>query len=77
MYAVGGFSGKNFLNSIEYLDIHTNEWTTFIPKTDGIKTPPNPEYNNYSDSSANGSEKDMPQSTCSSRQLSKTNSEVE
>ncbi|XP_001605813.1 influenza virus NS1A-binding protein homolog [Nasonia vitripennis] len=77
LYAVGGFSGKNFLNSIEYLDVHTNEWTTFIPKTDGIKTPPNPEYSNYSDSSANGSEKDMPQSTAGSRQLSKANSEVE
>jgi hypothetical protein len=26
------FVGKNFLNSIEYLDEKTNEWTTFIPK---------------------------------------------
>lgn len=32
LYAVGGFSGKNFLNTIEYLDINSNEWTTFIPK---------------------------------------------
>ncbi|XP_015590524.1 influenza virus NS1A-binding protein homolog isoform X2 [Cephus cinctus] len=39
LYAVGGFSGKNFLNSIEYLDANSNEWTTFVPKTDGIKTP--------------------------------------
>jgi hypothetical protein len=26
------FPGKNFLNSIEYLDEKTNEWTTFVPK---------------------------------------------
>jgi len=26
------FVGKNFLNSIEYLDEKTNEWTTFVPK---------------------------------------------
>jgi hypothetical protein len=26
------FSGKTFLNSIEYLDEKTNEWTTFVPK---------------------------------------------
>ncbi|PSN40122.1 hypothetical protein C0J52_19381 [Blattella germanica] len=32
LYAVGGFSGKTFLNSIEYLDEKTNEWTTFVPK---------------------------------------------
>ena len=24
--------GKTFLNSIEYLDEKTNEWTTFVPK---------------------------------------------
>ena len=29
LYAVGGFSGKTFLNTIEYLDPETNEWTTF------------------------------------------------
>lgn len=57
LYAVGGFTGKNFLNSIEFLDAHTNEWTTFVPKTDGVCTPPLPEYMGYSDSSANGSEK--------------------
>lgn len=32
LYAVGGFSGKTFLNTIEYLDENTNEWTTFVPK---------------------------------------------
>lgn len=26
------FLGKTFLNTIEYLDLKTNEWTTFIPK---------------------------------------------
>lgn len=26
------FLGKNFLNTIEYLDDKANEWTTFIPK---------------------------------------------
>lgn len=26
----GGFSGKCFLNTIEYLDLNTNEWTTFV-----------------------------------------------
>lgn len=25
-------SGKSFLNTIEYLDGKTNEWTTFVPK---------------------------------------------
>lgn len=26
------FTGKTFLNTFEYLDLKTNEWTTFIPK---------------------------------------------
>lgn len=25
-------AGKTFLNTIEYLDLKTNEWTTFVPK---------------------------------------------
>lgn len=25
------YIGKSFLNTIEYLDLTTNEWTTFIP----------------------------------------------
>jgi hypothetical protein len=29
---VWSFPGKTFLNSIEYLDEKTNEWTTFVPK---------------------------------------------
>jgi hypothetical protein len=30
----GLFPGKTFLNSIEYLDEKTNEWTTFVPKVE-------------------------------------------
>ena len=30
LWAVGGFSGKVFLNTVEYLDPETNEWTSFI-----------------------------------------------
>lgn len=29
IFAVGGFNGKNFLNTIECLDLETNEWTTY------------------------------------------------
>merc|ERR1719427_584776 len=38
LYAVGGFSGKIFLNTIEYLDPDTMEWTTFTPKPEGYKS---------------------------------------
>lgn len=31
----GQFVGKSFLNTIEYLDQNSNEWTTFIPKISG------------------------------------------
>ncbi len=34
--AVGGFNGKIFLNTIEYLDCETNEWTTSVLKCDVI-----------------------------------------
>jgi len=34
--AVGGFNGKVFLNTIEYLDSETNEWTTSVSKCDII-----------------------------------------
>ena len=30
--AVGGFSGKNFLNSVEFLD-SGEEWTSYLPVT--------------------------------------------
>jgi len=29
LYAIGGFSGKKFLNTIEYFDAEANEWTKF------------------------------------------------
>jgi len=32
LYAVGGFNGKSFLNSIEYLDEAVNEWKTAVLK---------------------------------------------
>lgn len=31
------FTGKNFLNSIEYLDPVTGEWTNFTPKPEVLK----------------------------------------
>lgn len=31
------FAGKNFLNSTEYLDPETNEWTNFTPKPEFLK----------------------------------------
>lgn len=54
LYAVGGFSGKNFLNSIEYLDANSNEWTTFVPKSDGVCTPASSLQSSFSDPSLNG-----------------------
>jgi len=33
LWAVGGFSGKNFLNSVEFLD-PGEEWTSYLPVTD-------------------------------------------
>merc|ERR1719423_512013 len=38
LYAVGGFSGKSFLDTIEYLDPDTMEWTNFTPKPEGYKS---------------------------------------
>ena len=32
--AVGGFNGKIFLNTIEFLDPKSNEWTTSLSKCD-------------------------------------------
>ena len=38
IFAVGGFTGKQFLNNCEYLDIKNNEWTTFLKKNvNGLK----------------------------------------
>ena len=30
LWAVGGFSGKTFLNTVEFLDPVTEEWTTYL-----------------------------------------------
>jgi len=38
LYAVGGFSGKTFLDTTEYLDPDTMEWTNFTPKPEGYKS---------------------------------------
>ena len=31
IWAVGGFSGKAFLNTVEFLDLKREEWTTYLP----------------------------------------------
>ena len=31
LWAVGGFSGKNFLNNVEFLDPVKEEWTSYLP----------------------------------------------
>ena len=32
LFAVGGFNGKKFLDTLEYLDIgHTDEWCSYLP----------------------------------------------
>ena len=32
LFAVGGFSGHKFLNSLEYLDVsHRDEWCSYLP----------------------------------------------
>ena len=42
------FSGKSFLNTAEYLDPVTDEWTTFIP-VDAIDFPEKPDADGYAD----------------------------
>jgi len=39
IWAVGGFSGKVFLNSIEQLDPLSDEWTTFLTMPEKLITP--------------------------------------
>ncbi len=39
LFAVGGFNGKSFLNSVEFLDPETDEWTSFLP-VEGAKFDP-------------------------------------
>ena len=31
LFAVGGFDGKSFLSSVEYLDPETFEWVSYLP----------------------------------------------
>ena len=31
LFAVGGFSGKAFLDSIEYLNAESSEWSSYVP----------------------------------------------
>lgn len=31
LYAVGGFSGKKFLDTFEYLDAQSEEWCSYMP----------------------------------------------
>lgn len=36
IFAVGGFSGKKFLDTMEYLDIDNNEWCSYLPVEDSV-----------------------------------------
>lgn len=38
LYAVGGFSGKKFLDTFEYLDSKTDEWSGYCPANDNKRT---------------------------------------
>ncbi len=41
LFAVGGFSGKAFLDSVEYLTEDGNEWCSFLPPPEEpVKAPP-------------------------------------
>lgn len=40
LWAVGGFSGKNFLNNVEFLDPIKDEWTTYLPVNDNEEDQP-------------------------------------
>lgn len=35
LYAVGGFSGKKFLDTFEYLDAKSEEWCSYMPVDEG------------------------------------------
>lgn len=39
LFAVGGFNGKAFLNTVEFLDGRTNEWTSFVAKGEPRQEP--------------------------------------
>ena len=49
-------SGKNFLNSIEYLDPDTMEWTNFTMKPDGYKSNRKTSKSQIANGSHNGDE---------------------
>ncbi|KAJ8321172.1 hypothetical protein KUTeg_001297 [Tegillarca granosa] len=36
IFAVGGYSGKKFLDTMEYLDIDNNEWCSYLPVEDSV-----------------------------------------
>ena len=40
LWAVGGFSGKNFLNNVEFLDPVKDEWTSYLPVNEDEESPP-------------------------------------
>ncbi len=57
LYAIGGFAGKFFLNSLEYLDSNTNEWTTFVPHINQIDGLTDLHFSDSSDNLTNGDER--------------------
>lgn len=57
LYAIGGFAGKFFLNTIEYLDPSTNEWTTFVKQN--ISNDSTINSNNHSQNGAHELEKQL------------------
>ena len=48
LWAVGGYSGKNFLNSVEFLDPVKDEWTSYLP----VATPTNGQESELSENNA-------------------------
>lgn len=53
---IGGFAGKFFLNTMEYLDLNTNEWTTFVPHINQIDGLTDLHFSDSSDNLTNGDE---------------------
>ena len=47
LWAVGGFSGKTFLNNVEFLDPTKEEWTSYLPVSEEDReNEPSNELNN-------------------------------
>merc|ERR1712038_1634871 len=62
LWAVGGFSGKVFLNTVEYLDPDTDEWTSFITLPEVmLKRPSKAATGNGSSAASITSEDDLPE----------------